>query len=132
MALVFHHVAFTVRDAEQSKKWYQEKLGFAITNERSKNGVDIVFMRLGDVLIELFSFGSETKDLPDYRINVVDDLHVEGTKHLCLGTDDLDKSMAELKSKGVEFVTEVDTGAFGGRYIFFRDCNNILIELFQN
>lgn len=61
----------------------------------------------------------------------MDDLHVIGTKHLCIEVDDLDEFIKQLQSKAVEFATKMDTAGFGGRYIFIKDCNGILIELYQ-
>lgn len=61
----------------------------------------------------------------------MNDLHVIGTKHLCIQVENLERAVGELKTKGVQFATEIDTAGFGGRYIFFKDCNDILIELYE-
>ena len=127
-----HHVAFTVRNTKESTEWYIDKLGFQVIHEYNKHGMEITQLKLDSVRIELFCYGNETKMLPDYRKDLMDDLHVMGTKHLCIEVDNLDESVKELKSKGVEFPREIDTAGFGGRYIFIKDCNGILIELYQN
>lgn len=126
-----HHIAFTVSNTEESINWYQDKLGFEVIHKYNKHSMEITQLKLDDVRLELFCYGKDTKPLPDYRKTLMDDLHVIGTKHLCIEVDDLDDTIKELQSKGVKFATEIDTAGFGGRYIFFKDCNGILIELYQ-
>lgn len=127
-----HHVAFTVRNTKKSVEWYKNKLGFQVIHKYNRNGMEITLLKLGDVRLELFCFGKEAKPLPNHSKDLMDDLHVIGTKHLCIEVENLDGAIKELKEKGVEFVTEIDTAGFGGRYIFFKDCNDILIELYQS
>lgn len=132
MSFKLHHVAFSVNNLEESVQWYKENLGFKIIHNHKSKEMEFVILELGGAKLELFSFGSETKPLPDYRNSLMDDLHTVGTKHLCLETENLDEAISNLKEKGVKFVSEIDTAAFGGRYIFFKDCNGILIELYEN
>lgn len=126
-----HHVAFTVGNTEESIKWYQEKLGFEVIHRYDKHGMEITQLKLGEVRIELFCYGEETKTLPDYRKELMDDLHVIGTKHLCIEVDNLDEMISQLKKKGITDIREIDTAGFGGRYTFIKDPNGILIELYQ-
>lgn len=126
-----HHAAFTVHNIEESIAWYQEKLGCTVVHRYNSDDMRIVLLQTGDVRIELFSFGKSTKSLPDDRKNLMGDLHVIGTKHLCIEVENLDETIKNFKEKGVEFGSEIDTAAFGGRYIFIKDCNGILIEFYQ-
>lgn len=131
MNLKPHHIAFTVKDTEKSILWFQEKLGFEVFHRNNKHGMEITQLKSGDVKIELFSYGESTKDLPDYRKDLMEDLHVIGTKHLCIEVENLDATIEQLKAKGVKEIREVDTAGFGGRYTFIKDPNGILIELYQ-
>lgn len=126
-----HHVALTVNNIDESVKWFQEKLGFEVTHRYKKETGEIIHIKRDQVRIELFCLG-DTRLLPDYRKDLMSDLHTVGTKHLCIEVENLDNTIDALKKKGVEFVTEVDTAGFGGRFIFFKDCNGILIELYQS
>src|SRR3989344_2638595 len=125
-----HHVALTVKNTEESIQWYQDKLGFQVIHKYNKHGMEITLLELDEVRIELFCFGKNTKPLPDYRKNLMDDLHIIGTKHLCIEVDNLNEKIKQLKEKKVEFVMDIDTAGFGGRYIFLKDCNGILIEIY--
>lgn len=131
MSFKINHVALTVKDTEESIKWYQEKLGFEVIYRYNKHGMEIIQLKLDQVRIELFSYGENTKPLPDYRKELMDDLHVIGTKHLCIEVNNLDEIMEQLKEKGVEFVMDIDAAGFGGRYTFIKDPNGIIIELYQ-
>lgn len=132
MQSIFHHIAFTVNNLKESIQWYQRKLGFELVHKYKKDGMEFALIKLGQVKIELFNFGKQTKPLPNYRKELMNDLHTIGTKHLCLETENLDKTISDLKKKDVEFVTKIDNASFGGRYIFFKDCNGILIELYSS
>ncbi len=127
-----HHVALAVRDMDESVQWYQDKLGFELIKRYEKRGSEIAHLSLGDTRIELFNYGEETKSLPEYRKGLETDLKTIGTKHLCIEVENLDACCRELKQRGVELATEIETAGFGGEFVFFRDCNGILIELYQS
>lgn len=55
-------------------------------------------LQLGNIYIEIFHF-DEVTPLPDYRKEVMSDLHVEGTKHFAFGVKDFLGKVTELKEK---------------------------------
>lgn len=126
-----HHTAFTVRNTDETIAWYQGNLGFSVAHRYNKHGMEITILELDEVRLELFCYADETKPLPDYRKDLMGDLHVMGTKHLSIQVEDIDALVSALKNKGVEFVMDIDNAGFGGRYTFFKDCNGILVELIQ-
>lgn len=131
MNLRIHHVAMTIRNVGESIEWYQRNLDAEVIERYSKHGLEIVHLTLGEARLELFGYGVGTEVLPEYRKELITDVHVVGTKHVCLETDDLDGLRQKLVKNNVEFATEVDTAGFGGQYVFIRDPNGILIELYQ-
>src|SRR3989344_8138763 len=127
MDLKTHHIALTVNNLDESIKWYKEKLRFELIHRYKKDDMEFALLSFGKIRIELFNFKNQTLPLPEYRKELISDLHTVGIKHLSLQTDDLEKSISDLKAKGAEFVKEIDSAAFGGHYIFFKDLNGILI-----
>lgn len=125
-----HHAAFTVNNIKETTKWYKEKLGFKVTHEYSKHGSSRAIIELGQTRIELFSFGRDNKPLPEDQTDLIEGLHTVGVRHLCIEVDNLDKVVKKLNKKGV-WTREIDTAGFGGRYSFFKDCNGILVELYE-
>ena len=131
MKPVLHHVAITVNNINESLRWYEDKLGCAFIKRYDDAKMHMALMSFGKFYIELFQLDN-SKPLPKYRKELMSDLTVVGTKHICLGVDDIDKTMNMLGTKGVEFTTEPDTSFYGSRYVFFKDCNGILIELSES
>ncbi len=126
-----HHIALTVNNIDESIAWYKNKLGFEVVHRYEKHGMEIAHIKLGEVRMELFCYGQNTKPLPDYRRDLMEDLHVMGTKHICIEVEDLDLIIKQLKKRGVEIIRKIDTAGFGGRYTFIKDCDDILIELYE-
>ncbi len=99
-----HHVALAVSDLQKSIDWYGTNLGFKRISDYSSKNMNIVLLEKDDSRLELFHL-SDTKPLPEYHKNLLDDLAVVGTKH--------------------------DSTFYGGKYVVFKDCDGILIELFE-
>ena len=121
-----HHIAIIVSDYEASKDFYVNKLGFQIVRE---------------------NFRPERKDWKlDLKINETTELEIFGVKnpparvtrpeaaglrHLAFFTDNIEKTVAELKEKGI--VTEpVRVDEFSGKkFTFFADPDGLPIELHE-
>lgn len=105
-------VSIPVRDQEESKRFYTEKLGFRVQSD----------MPFGDNQrwIELRIGHSETRFVL---------LNMEGDEDLVgrgfsgsLACDDLEKTFTQLVSRGVEFTTP-PTEAPWGAYAIFKDID---------
>lgn len=131
MELKINHVAFTVNSIEESINWYKTTLGFTFLDEYQNADMKIARIKLDNVILELFNFGPNTKSMPNYHGDLTSDLQTVGTKHLCIQVPDLEKILPLLQSNAVEIVGQPDAAYFGGKYIFIKDCNGILIELYQ-
>ena len=87
------HICFRVRDLAAATDFYCNKLGlkeaFEFTNaEGRRSGLYIHVV--GRTFIELF------------QGDVVEPLPAQGYKHFCLEVDDVTKTVAELRSRGVD------------------------------
>lgn len=65
MKMQIHHIAITVDDLEESKKFYIENFGFLLVKEFDKKDMEgkATLLRLGEVSIELWGL----KDLQENR-----------------------------------------------------------------
>ena len=96
MIIKFDHAEFNVRDVEQMKAFFIEKLGFEVESVIEGEGV---FVRSGDVSIGLF------KGMP------------LGLKHIAMTVDDVKTTHAELVDKQVTFRFSPVTNRYTGRMV---------------
>jgi catechol 2,3-dioxygenase-like lactoylglutathione lyase family enzyme len=139
-----HHTGLTVRDLNRSVAFYRDLLGCLVVMEQSKVGgylaaivgypgasVRMAHLKAhsGELVIELFEYVSPaTMDLDLEPAKV-------GNAHLCLLVPDLDAVYARLEPAGVDFFSapvDIDTGAnAGGKGVYLRDPDGIILELFE-
>lgn len=118
------HIAIISSNYEKSKEFYVNTLGFKIINEtyRSDRASYKLDLALGDnYLIELFSFPNPPERLshPEAR----------GLRHLAFKVEDIDKSVSYLKDKGIE-VEKIRFDKFRNkRFTFFKDPDDLPIEI---
>lgn len=125
------HVGISVKNMEESMKWYQEMLGFETVSSQYMPPLKstVTFMRHGDFEIELFEH-DETIEVPKERLMPNSDIQTQGTKHICFAHEDVAAFLGELKEKGVEVVLgpQIMEGEVMG---FIHDPNGVLIEFIQ-
>jgi glyoxylase I family protein len=140
-----HHVGITVQDLDASIRFYHDVLGLPFSNEPSPwfdgpelgpavgvpgAGLRQVSLLLGDTTLELLEYKSPpsetTQPLPSNNI---------GASHVAFLVDDIHETVAELKSKGIEFfsdVNAVDEGVLAGwRWVYFADPDGYPLELVE-
>lgn len=126
-----HHCGISVPDLEASIRWYCDMLGFSVVKRSTLDHIPakIAFLKHGDFSIELFEVPGASP-LPEDRRIPDEDLRTHGIKHLALAVEDTQKTIRELKERGVDVamdVTEVEQLSIA----FIRDNTGNLIELFQ-
>ena len=122
------HTTITVRDVGRSIGFYTTLLGFVVDHEINipESSLRIVFLRLGDTMLELFSV-PETKGEA-----LSDNNQVVGFKHICLLVDDVDSEYKRLSSAGVRFRSSPTTVNQIVRVAFMKDPDGIDIELLSH
>jgi lactoylglutathione lyase len=139
------HIGIQVQDVERSARFYEEHLGFERVERWSLSHpyVQRVVGYYPDVTLEIALMTIPGSDLfleiLEYRgvaRSPVDPATANpGTAHFCLFVDDLEALHAELSSKGVAFVSEVETPTWGpnkgGRLVYMKDPDGIRVELVQ-
>jgi ketosteroid isomerase-like protein/catechol 2,3-dioxygenase-like lactoylglutathione lyase family enzyme len=128
----FHHVGITVRDLEATIAWYEKHLGFKRLTDFGFPGASVAFIGRGDLRLEFFQI-ENAMPMEEGRKEAESNLSFGGINHFAIFVDDLDVTLTDLKSKGVEqaFTLNVVPDGSGDRYTFIRDNEDMLIELYQ-
>jgi catechol 2,3-dioxygenase-like lactoylglutathione lyase family enzyme len=139
-----HHTGLTVTDLDASLAFYCDALGFEIVFTQEKRGgylAEIVgypdaHVRMAQLALpgsahrlELFQYLR-----PEPVVRRAEPRETALT-HVCLIVDDVERATERLVAAGAEAPTRpvlVDTGAnAGGRGVYVRDPDGIILELFQ-
>lgn len=122
-----HHIAIICSDYEKSKRFYVDILGFSIIEEtfRSARNSYKLDLRVGNNdIIELFSFSN-----PPQRPSTPEAC---GLRHLAFKVDNIDESVADLKSKGVD-VEDIRIDDITGKlFTFFKDPDGLPLEIYES
>jgi len=117
------HTRMRVNDMEETLRFYRDILGLEVAErKRSPRGSDLAFLKIPDSeeLIELCSFPASGK------VQVPEDL-----VHLAFEVDNLDKTMAYLKEKGIPITDGPTTTSSGSRFCFIDAPDRYEIELIE-
>lgn len=118
MNATFSHIYLPVRDINESIDFYTQKLGFKLLRQYEINGRPSAYVTLGGILLEL-TLSTTTPS-------------TDGRSELRIGllVDDMDATLAEVRSKGVEVVREPwQAQTFWGRQAQLRDPSGYLISV---
>lgn len=120
-----HHVAIIVSDYERSKDFYVNKLGFEIIRDHYRPNKDDykLDLRLGDCELEIFA----EKNAP-MRPSYPEAL---GLRHLAFYVKDIEETIAELTSLGIETEPVRIDEFTNKRMTFFRDPDGLPLELHE-
>ena len=114
----FSHVYLPSRDVDEAIAFYTQKLGFKLLRKYTTNGRLSAYVELGRILLEL----STSTTTPS----------TDGRSELRIGliVDDMDRTLTELRAKGVEVAREPWAAmTFWGRQAQIRDPSGWLISL---
>jgi lactoylglutathione lyase len=136
------HIGVCVSDMESALRFYCDQLGFRALTEVAVNdalsarllrlpGVDqrTVFVERDGVRLALFALRAP----PIQNAGRVRDMNEAGMVALMLRVDDLDETLAKLRSAGVRVLdeTRVDHPAYGSKLVFVTDPDGMLVELIE-
>jgi len=116
------HVAVATADTGRLARWYVDVLGFGIAWEDGKNPAAYLLRTPSGGLIEIIP-SRESLTVPPRRED-------PGIRHLAIGVADFDAAYADLRQKGVSFISEPLSG-YGNRVIFFTDCDGNILHIIQ-
>jgi catechol 2,3-dioxygenase-like lactoylglutathione lyase family enzyme len=114
------HIGIKAYDVEKSIKFYREVLGFEFLQRIKPGDVELVFLKLGDMVVELVEVNDDRK----YSDGVVN--------HLSIKVSDIFAAVEHLREQQVEFIFQEPMSVGEGRYnFFFRGPAQEKLELFQ-
>lgn len=121
-----HHVAIICSDYAKSKHFYTEILGFEIIEEtyREARGSYKLDLRVGPNQIELFSFPATPARLSNPEAC--------GLRHLAFEVEDVAQVLTYLRSLEVEAEDIRVDEITGKQFTFFRDPDNLPLEVYQH
>ena len=120
------HIAVVAKDIDKTLDFYTRILGlpegFRMHNDDGSLWMVYVLTGNGD-FIEIFTNGEDGVEQPT---------NAQGFKHLCLWVDDIETTLADLKSRGLDVdPTKIRTGRSKCRQYFIADPDGVRIELMQ-
>ena len=122
------HVAIRAADYAAAVAWYQEKLDFTLDQEWPFGDMQLAYLSNGTAKIEILGgFPAE----PATPVDSLDgSLGAEKYHHVCMNVADVDATLAELRTRGVEVLGDaIDLVAIDRRLGFFKDNNENVLEL---
>ncbi|WP_225743407.1 VOC family protein [Marinilactibacillus sp. Marseille-P9653] len=120
-----HHTAIIASNYEESKKFYTEVLELEIIHELYREERDSykLDLAIGDAQIELFSFPT-----PPKRPSTPE---AQGLRHLCFEVNDIENAVRWLEHKGVEVEPIRVDPVTDKRFTFFKDPDQLPLELYE-
>lgn len=124
MSYTIEHVSIRCRDLESSIDFFRRMFDAKVILRRTPGaGRRIVFLRIGDSMLELMEMGSPSEP--------ADPLNHLGVHHIGIKAEDFEAAYRDLKAKGATFVGEPLEPTPGIRLAFLREPNGAVIELVQ-
>ena len=124
------HISISVEHLEETIQFYNN-FGFELFKEYHDNLVDIILLKLGNIILEIFHYNSNNP-LPDHAQDLENDLKTIGTKHFGLSVKDINKAKQWVEiNKLSNNKIDIHQGRLGRPYFFLKDPNGILVEIIE-
>jgi methylmalonyl-CoA/ethylmalonyl-CoA epimerase len=125
------HIGIAVNDLDQAMKLYRDAFGIepSMVYESSYTKAKIAFFPLGENRIELIQ-----PVTPESVVGRFLEKKGEGIHHIAYAVKDVDKSLAELETKGIQLIDKESRQVRESERVGFlhpRSTNGVLIELIQ-
>lgn len=123
------HIGIAVKSIEEALKFYEDALGIKCVGEEivEEQKVKTAFLPVGDTEVELLESTSEEGTIAKFI-----EKKGEGIHHIAFRVDNIEKSLEELKAKGIRLIDEKPRLGAGGAKIAFihpKSTGGVLIEI---
>jgi methylmalonyl-CoA/ethylmalonyl-CoA epimerase len=125
------HIGIAVKDLDETLKFYEEILGIKCVSTEvvEEQKVKVAFLPIGDTEVELLESTEENGPIAKFI-----EKKGEGIQHIAYKVEDIEKTLEELKAKGIKLIDEKPRYGAGGAKIAFlhpKSTFGVLIELCQ-
>ncbi|MDD4802014.1 MAG: VOC family protein [Syntrophomonas sp.] len=120
--IALSHLGIIVKNCELSARFYCENLGCTITGTMANEQLEVVNLQSGSLTIELLEYLETPSSIRE----------AGALDHLAFAVSDIHAVIAELKEKGIAFLTDKPRDAMNGKkIIFFTGPDGERIELVE-
>lgn len=129
MSLRYSHMAISCRDLQAVERFYTTHFGFERARVIPLGDDQIVFIKSGDVYLELFRAEGEAPAPPVGS----DGPHYPGWRHIAFQVDDVDATLAAMGDEARITQGPLDFDAFipGWRTVWVADPDGNIVEISQ-
>jgi len=126
------HIGIATRQLDEGLAVWRDALGLKVdsTEEIADQGVRVAMLAVGESHVELLEALS-----PDSSVGKFIAKRGPGIHHIAVEVEDINASLADLKSKGARLIDEKPRVGAGGCLIAFvhpATTNGVLLELVQH
>jgi methylmalonyl-CoA epimerase len=126
------HIGIATNKLSDGLTFWRDLLGLSVesTEEIVEQGVRLVMLTVGDTQVELLESLK-----PDSPVGKFLAKRGPGLHHIAITVDDIRKSLADLKTKGVRLIDETPRVGAGGCLVAFvhpSSAEGVLLELVQH
>ena len=125
----FSHLALSCQDLSATERFYAQHFGFTRARVIPLGEDQIVFIKAGDVYLELFNAeGDSPAPKPEG-----DGPHYVGIRHLAFQVDDVDATLEEMGEAAKVTLGPLDFGDFisGWKTVWVADPDGNIVEISQ-
>ncbi|UCG26348.1 MAG: methylmalonyl-CoA epimerase [Chloroflexota bacterium] len=125
------HIAIVVPDLDNALEFWVDTLGLPLAHVEHvpDQDVDVAFLPSGASEIELLEPISESSGVARFL-----EKRGPGMHHICFEVDDIEATLAKMKTAGVPLINEEPTIGTGGKKIAFvhpKGTGGVLVELYE-
>ncbi len=126
---VYHHIAITCKDQQAVEAFYVKYFGFERAQAFSLGEDDLIFIRAGNVYLELFPAKGDAPSSPP----TADGPQYPGWRHIGFKVDDVDAKLAEMGDDARITLGPLNFDDFipGWRTAWIADPEGNIVEISQ-